>query len=114
MGNYSTHWVQVMTTGSNQVVTGVEELKEISDYFEDEDHYPMTELEWSEWNSCWTMYQKWYEVDEDMKRVSKRFPLVVFQVEGLPDGDDGKWRSYYYNGQQVDAECTVTYTECPY
>lgn len=114
MGNYTSFWVTVMTPGSNQVITSSEELKPIDEYLESTEEYPLSELDWSEWGSCYTSYQKWYEVDEDMKRISKKFPLVVFQVEGLPDGDDGKWRSYYYNGEQVDAECTVTYSKCPW
>ena len=44
-------------------------------------------------------YLKWYDHDEDMIKLSLRFPDYIFILEG--DGEDSSdlWRTIYYDGQ---------------
>lgn len=49
---------------------------------------------------------KWYEHDEDMRDVSKKFPNVLFILSGEGEESGDIWKAYYKNGkvQRVKAE----------
>lgn len=42
---------------------------------------------------------KWYDSDEDMKKVSRQFPGMTFMLHG--DGEDSGdlWEAYFHDGQ---------------
>lgn len=46
----------------------------------------------------WYANAKWYDYHEDMTLLSKKFPNVIFYLEG--DGEDSEdiWGRYYFNG----------------
>jgi hypothetical protein len=51
---------------------------------------------------------KWYEHDEDMLRISARWPGWLFTLQGL--GEDGaQWRAYFLNGKTQLSEAHVTF-----
>jgi len=54
---------------------------------------------------------KWYEHDEDMKRLSRHFPDVVFILKG--DGEDtgDQWVSYYKNGIMQNFRAKIIFPE---
>jgi hypothetical protein len=49
---------------------------------------------------------KWYEHDEDMKRLSNRFPTVLFTLEGKGEESGDIWIKYFKGGksQRVNAK----------
>lgn len=52
----------------------------------------------------WYGDNKWYDHDDDMIAMSKRFPKVVFQLYGNGEDSDDVWMNYYYCGKvQYDA-----------
>lgn len=55
---------------------------------------------------CGSRESKWYEHDDDMKKLSSKFPDKLFILSGHGEEDGDIWRKYYKNGkvQRVDAE----------
>ena len=41
---------------------------------------------------------KWYDHDDDIKRISALFPNAVFKLHGEGDDCGDIWDTYYYNG----------------
>ena len=46
----------------------------------------------------WYGNATWYDYHNDMTLLSKRFPNVVFYLEGKGDSYEDFWGRYYYNG----------------
>jgi hypothetical protein len=46
---------------------------------------------------------KWYDFDSDMRKISKIFPDVVFQLTGYGEEAGDVWRCYYKNGKSHDS-----------
>ena len=44
-------------------------------------------------------YAKWYDYDIDMRLLSRRFPGVVFYLEGDGENSDDLWGNYYMDGR---------------
>jgi hypothetical protein len=42
---------------------------------------------------------KWYEWEEDMRKLSKKFPGAIFTLDGDGENDDDVWKAYFYNGK---------------
>ena len=42
---------------------------------------------------------KWYEYDEDMKKVSRQYPEALFILSGEGEEDGDRWVGYYQNGK---------------
>lgn len=42
---------------------------------------------------------KWYESDEDMKKVSRQFPGMTFKLHGDGEESDDLWDAYFHDGQ---------------
>ena len=47
---------------------------------------------------------KWYDHNEDMIELSKRFPNYVFILEGQGEDPDDRWRAFYCNGESERIE----------
>lgn len=41
---------------------------------------------------------KWYECEEDMVKLSKEFPEMVFEIVAYGEDSDDFWREYFKNG----------------
>jgi len=54
---------------------------------------------------------KWYNFDEDMMKLSKAFPDVVFRLEGDGEESDDVWVTYYKDGKYQNAQRTVIIEE---
>lgn len=75
-------------------------LHEINpDYF-DYDFSLMT-LPYQEW--------KWYDHDEDMIELSKRFPDYTFILEGEGEENGDLWRNVYHDGQMESLYVKIIY-----
>lgn len=54
---------------------------------------------------------KWYDYEEDMCKLSKLFPSVLFTLEGFGEERDDMWREYFFNGKCQYAPGRVVYEE---
>lgn len=56
---------------------------------------------------------KWYDWEEDMKRVSFSFPNVVFILTGRGEEYDDLWRGFFYKGRSFYSPAKIIYDEPP-
>lgn len=54
---------------------------------------------------------KWYECEEDMCKLSKLFPDVLFIIEGFGEERDDVWREYFYDGKFQYAPATIIFDD---
>lgn len=54
-------------------------------------------------------WSKWAEHDEDMIRLSRNFPQVLFVLDGAGEEDGDLWRTYYLSGLLQYAPAQITY-----
>ena len=54
---------------------------------------------------------KWYEYDENMKTISKKYPETIFILEGEGEESGDIWKRYYLNGKVQVAEAKISYDE---
>lgn len=58
------------------------------------------------WDSC-----KWYDHNDDMIEISKKYPEYLFTLDGEGEENDDIWRSFYRNGQSYDWRLEVIWPE---
>ena len=51
---------------------------------------------------------KWYSHDEDMRKLSERFPRVLFTLSGEGEESSDIWKKYYLNGKCQVAKAQIT------
>lgn len=54
---------------------------------------------------------KWYEVDEEMMRFSKRYPNWLFTMKGEGEEAGDLWVAYYQNGKMQKAKAEIVYED---
>lgn len=54
---------------------------------------------------------KWYCCRIDMKKVSKRFPGKLLQIDGEGEESGDIWRAYYLDGKEHYARAKITFEE---
>lgn len=54
---------------------------------------------------------KWYSHKEDLLNISKKYPEVLFILEGVGDNADDVWRLYARNGKSFRAMAKLIYPE---
>ena len=52
---------------------------------------------------------KWYDHDEDLLELSKRFPTVTFELSGEGEDRDDNWIAYYKNGEMEVVHGRIVY-----
>lgn len=55
--------------------------------------------------------RKWYEHDEDMKKLSIEFPDKLFKLEGEGEESGDVWIAYYKNGMKQYCPGVITFDE---
>jgi len=92
MGYYTQHELQVFNT-DEPVEKFEHEISEIAYGKNTED-------------SLFDAEVKWYDHDEHMRKISKKYPDVLFELTGYGEEKLDFWRTYYKNGkaQPVDVE----------
>ena len=70
-----------------------------SSYFDDD--FDLKTLPYQEW--------KWYDHDEDMVKLSLRFPDYTFILEGIGEENGDLWRTVYHNGQLEQLKVKIVY-----
>ena len=75
-------------------------LHEINPYYFDDD-FDLKTLSYDSW--------KWYEHDEDMVKLSLRFPDYTFILEGEGEENGDLWRTIYHDGQLERLNVKIVY-----
>lgn len=52
---------------------------------------------------------KWYEHEEEMLAVSRKYPSVLFTLQGQGEEADDLWRKYFYDGKVQRTEAVITF-----
>ena len=52
---------------------------------------------------------KWYNWEEDMCAISKRYPSVLFTLTGIGEDSEDQWRAYFKNGLNQTETAVITY-----
>lgn len=56
---------------------------------------------------------KWYEHEKDMKKVSKLFPNVTFQIYGEGEESGDIWKDYVNNGKLSRTRAVISFEAVP-
>ena len=75
-------------------------LHEINPYYFDDD-FDLKTLSYDSW--------KWYDHDEDMVKLSLRFPNYTFILEGEGEEIGDLWRTIYHDGQLERLNVKIIY-----
>lgn len=51
---------------------------------------------------------RWYEHERDMKELSKKYPELVFQLDGQGHEPEDRWRKYFKSGRMQEARAVLT------
>lgn len=54
---------------------------------------------------------KWYESEDDMRKVSLQFPEYLFILRGEGEESGDLWVEYYLNGKTVHHQAQIVYPE---
>lgn len=54
---------------------------------------------------------KWYEWEEDMCLLSKRFPEILFCLHGEGGSSDDLWDAYFFEGKCQHCPAVITYED---
>lgn len=54
---------------------------------------------------------KWYDWEEDMRLLSKRFPNILFRLHGEGENIDDLWNAYFVGGKSQVCYAEIVYGE---
>ena len=54
---------------------------------------------------------KWYNYDEDMRRISLAYPDITFVLSGEGEEVEDMWKAYYNNGESEHIDAELVYPE---
>lgn len=66
------------------------------------------------WNYLDDMFcesMKWYNCQQDMLEISRKFPTLWFKVEGIGEEYDDRWVMYVHNGKFKQVFAEIYYPE---
>jgi hypothetical protein len=52
---------------------------------------------------------KWYEHDDHMREISKKYPMAVFVLHGNGEEQGDSWYKYYKNGKMQECKAKITF-----
>lgn len=82
---------------ANQLAKMLGETKEVEDF---------DFVSWDE--------MKWYEHEDDMKKLSKEFPDMVFELNGSGEDSEDIWKGYFMNGESYYCSGHIEYDPPPF
>ena len=59
----------------------------------------------------WYCYGRWYDAEQDMEELSRRFPEYLFELHGDGESSDDFWIEYFWNGKSQYCRGEVVYEE---
>ena len=88
MGYYTYYTLKIKDSiiDSSYVINELREENEDAKYALDNEGYSQDEA-------------KWYNAEEDIREFSKKYPEVLFILEGQGEESDDVWRTYIQNGK---------------
>lgn len=95
MGYYTTYSLYVENLTDEQLRAVDNELAEVS------------EIE--AWGDGWGGCVKWYDHEDDLRRISALFPNALFTLDGEGEGSDDIWRDYYKNGKMQHCPARIEF-----
>lgn len=93
------------------------QLREISSELarrlDEDDDFPFRQniddpFEWIEYDT-----RKWYDHEEDMMRLSREYPDMIFLLEGWGEEPDDVWRKYFKGGKMKICNRHYFWDEAP-
>jgi len=54
---------------------------------------------------------KWYEHEADMKKISKEYPDVIFELSGEGEESGDVWKKYFVNGKMQVCKAILVFDE---
>jgi len=94
------------------------DLKELDPYGEEEwGDEPIAVLRGFSEDAAWALNEegggvegcKWYDHDQDLIRLSKMFPDIVFRLYGEGEEKDDVWYEYYKDGKIQTCRARITF-----
>lgn len=64
----------------------------------------------AEWCS-WSCYAKWYDHEDDMRKLSQMFPNAIFYLFGSGEEYDDIWFKYFKNGKMQYDPAEITFDD---
>jgi hypothetical protein len=54
---------------------------------------------------------KWYDCEDDMKSYSKKYPTIVFVIDGEGEESGDIWKAYFKNGKMFKTKAKLVFEE---
>lgn len=55
----------------------------------------------------WYGYAKWYDYEQDMARLSKQFPDILFELHGNGEDQEDIWYAYFQDGKVQHCQAEI-------
>lgn len=65
----------------------------------------------NDYMGCFDEEIKWYDHEEDMRKYSKKYPDVLFKIEGEGEESGDLWVEYHKNGRMQRCKGKITFDE---
>ncbi len=106
MGYNTTHTLSWTATKAKSAVSKKALDAKVGSYIEKEG-LPL-EPDGSAVDAC-----KWYEHEDDMREMSKKFKSVLFHLQGEGESSGDIWDAFFLNGKTQHHEAKVVRAEAP-
>ena len=80
----------------------VQAMAEIAPYFNGDQAFSRAVLNEGEEGA-------WYDHDQDLRRLSQRFPGVLFTMQGQGENPDDLWETHYKGGKLQHCPAEITF-----
>ena len=125
MGYYTAYSLEILNADNFPEKSYLEIEREVAIELARLDYFRDTDERQSEWeariaNSDYPIDEilgydtmKWYDYEDDMVEISKKFPKYKFRLHGEGEDPDDFWDDYYYNGKFSHCRGYKTYDPAP-